>query len=257
MLVANMDRLRIEASNASKGPEYSCPECMGKLTLKKGKIKIHHFAHKPPTSCAWAKGETQAHLKAKTLFKETFSRRELRAEVEFEVKVLNGDRRADVMVWSPSGRQFAIELQHSSISLDEIERRTWSYRKSGIPVIWVPFFRGNILSDTIEADSSGRNFVISRYSAKTWEKWIHGDNLGEIWFYDPKGEVIWKGKFEKCYIDVGYSSWYNEYGEEQSAGGFSKTSERWKKLLIEGPFSLDDVKIKPSSPGGVTAKFVL
>ena len=50
------------ANDASRGNGYFCPACEQKLTLKRGKIKMPHFAHKPESNCS---GETIKHQVAK------------------------------------------------------------------------------------------------------------------------------------------------------------------------------------------------
>lgn len=112
MLVANLGGMRIDSASAKRGPEYRCPKCSGIVILKQGRKVIEHFAHKPPTDCSWATGETRAHLEAKALVQAALTGRGLKAEVEFVVNTLPGDRRADVMAWSPKGLQIAFELQH-------------------------------------------------------------------------------------------------------------------------------------------------
>ena len=112
MLVANLGGMRIDSASAKRGPEYRCPKCRGIVILKHGRKVIEHFAHKPPTDCSWATGETRAHLEAKALVQAALTGRGLKAEVEFVVNTLPGDRRADVMAWSPKGLQIAFELQH-------------------------------------------------------------------------------------------------------------------------------------------------
>jgi Competence protein CoiA-like family len=97
------------------------------VILKQGRKVIWHFAHKPPTDCTWARGETLAHLGAKKLVRDALVARGLRAELEYTVAALPGDRRADVMVWSPAGEMVAVELQHTSIALSEIDARAFCY----------------------------------------------------------------------------------------------------------------------------------
>ncbi len=126
MLVASLHGVRIEAEAATRGEDYRCPNCNGELILKQGRKVIHHFAHKPPTDCTWASGETRAHRDAKKLVAEGLRRRGLTAEIEHVVATLTGDRHADVMAWSETGQSLAFELQHTSISLDEIEQRASS-----------------------------------------------------------------------------------------------------------------------------------
>lgn len=77
MLVAALNDNRIEAEFAERGREYTCPKCKRPVILKRGRIKIAHFAHKPPTNCTWAKGETLAHLEAKKNFRDSYVSRGL------------------------------------------------------------------------------------------------------------------------------------------------------------------------------------
>jgi competence protein CoiA len=63
MLTAMCDGARVEAAEALRGLNYCCPGCSKTVILKKGRIKIAHFAHKPPADCLLAAGETLAHLR--------------------------------------------------------------------------------------------------------------------------------------------------------------------------------------------------
>ncbi len=87
MLVAEHQDARVEAALAQRGPSYTCPECKGIVILKQGRKVIWHFAHKPPTDCRWATGETLAHLQAKKLVRDALVARGLRAEVEYTVSI--------------------------------------------------------------------------------------------------------------------------------------------------------------------------
>lgn len=269
MLIASLNDERVEAESAERGLAFVCPSCKRPVILKRGRIVIAHFAHKPPTDCSWAKGETKAHLEAKKLFRDTLAGRGLRAEVEFVVPALPNDRRADVMVWSPKGAQLAIELQHTSLNLEAIERRAFSYAGADMAQIWIPFLRSAIWKDA-ERRSGGAdgNYVIERYPARPFERWIHGLQKGGAWFYDPTRKALWRGRFTGSEIYVEESSWYEEGGEERYAGGFYRFSKRWRKLTLWGPYELGQVKIKIDRrnawskahyrwPGGRVGKFVV
>lgn len=67
LLIAEHNSNRVSANVASKGPEYLCPKCKKIVILKRGRIVVAHFSHKPPTNCSWARGETKAHLEAKQI----------------------------------------------------------------------------------------------------------------------------------------------------------------------------------------------
>jgi len=179
MLVALNNDQRFEADAAEKGLDYYCPNCRGEVILKKGRIVIHHFAHKAETVCLFAKPESPGHVKAKGLFQNLYKERGHKADIEFIVHTLPNDRRADVMVHPPKGRPVAIELQDSTIDLDEIEKRTQGYCNAGIPVLWLPFARKKYWDEKIPSDDAGWNFLISKYAARPFERWIHGYNFKE------------------------------------------------------------------------------
>jgi hypothetical protein len=245
VLVALCEGLRIEAEHAERGRRFICPQCARAVILKRGRKVVAHFAHKPPVNCIWAKGETRAHLEAKRLIKDTLIARGLRAEVEYIVPALPNDRRADVMTWRPrdDGR-VAIELQHTTISLDNIEERAFAYAREGIAQAWIPFFRQE-LWDEAEPLIGGPDgdFFIERYPARPFERWIHGFNMGEIWFYDSNDKVLWCGVFDGHEIYVEPSSWYEAGGEEAHAGGYYRWSRRWRELTLRGPVTPDRIRI--------------
>lgn len=234
MLVAMTEERRVEAFDVEKGPEFRCPNCEQVVVLKKGRIKIAHFAHKPPTACTWASGETQAHMAAKRFLREGFSTRGLTAQLEVPVLSSGGDRRADVLVTASDGvRRVAIEVQHQPIDYDKIYRRTAAYIAAGVPVIWVAILNDTVWSD---AEQSGRDWIISRFAPRPWQKWVHAYGLGELWFIDVSSGKLWKGKFSASIIHVEHTSWYDSYGNEESAGGYDRYSKRWKTLTLSGPY---------------------
>ena len=60
------DRAKVNAllSERTEAP-FVCPKCQCELILHKGRIKIHHFSHKPHSDCTRGEGETLEHLAAK------------------------------------------------------------------------------------------------------------------------------------------------------------------------------------------------
>lgn len=269
MLIAILDQAAIEAPVAQKGPIYTCQNCQNIVILKKGRIKVHHFAHKPPVNCSWGKGETTAHMEAKLLFRDEFVSRGLKAELEHSVPSLPTDRRADVVVWTPKGDRCAIELQHTGIGYDQIEQRTKSYAKAGVPVIWVPFFNPKNWANAEKLNPvEDGEYRITRFSARPLERWVHGFYFGKPWLYDPETKTLWKYKLDKHDIYKEETSWFDSDANEYSAGGYWKTSKRWKELTLWGPYSLNQVRVKITEriatsmgnhnyPGGKTANFIV
>lgn len=241
MLVALLADVRIDAAVAQRGPVYLCPKCRSLLILKKGRKVVHHFAHKPPSNCAWAKGETRAHLEAKLIVASALTERGLKAEVEFVVNTLPGDRRADVMAWSPKGQQIAFELQHTAIDLSEIERRALSYASAGIAQIWIPFLRESVWR---EGGPRAGGWFVERYAPRPFERWVHGFNEKRgMWMYDPVAKVFWRGSLASHQIYTEVTTWYSEGGEENSAGGFYRWSRRYKELTLNGPYKAETLLI--------------
>ncbi|HHW57746.1 MAG TPA: hypothetical protein GXX15_08805 [Clostridia bacterium] len=56
------------AKNAEKGKQYYCPSCGEEVILRKGEIRIAHFAHKSNANCS---EETVIHKTAKLLIQQT------------------------------------------------------------------------------------------------------------------------------------------------------------------------------------------
>jgi competence CoiA-like predicted nuclease len=243
MLVADLQGNRVEATGAKRDPRYVCPKCKGIVILKLGRKVISHFAHKPPTDCTWVRGETRAHLEAKSLVRNALIARGLRAEVEYIVTALPGDRRADVMAWSPGGERVAFELQHTSLGLDEIEKRAFSYAREGIAQTWMPFLSAATLNAGEQHKAS--QLLVERYSPRPLEKWVHGLYGGDgMWMYAPRGKTFWHAKLTGHQIYVEEASWFEAGGEEKSAGGFYRWSKRYRDLSLSGPYAIDGLRIK-------------
>ncbi len=224
---------------APKGPEYVCPSCHAAIVLRKGAIRVPHFAHKPPTDCSWAAGETAEHREAKIAVRNAFRLRGFLAEFEVEVLSIAGDRRADVLVTSPDGLAcWGIEIQHSPLLYPAIEARTRGYMAAQIPVLWM-----GILSEKMRAaaEPAAGGLKIDRYSIRPWEKWASALNFGELWYVDASTGSLWQGTFGDYLIHREATSWYETGGVEQSTSGYSRRSKRWRTLLLKGPFSISQL----------------
>jgi hypothetical protein len=218
MLVAKrvLDNAEVVATEVDRGPEYRCPgpACNQLVTIKKGSKLIHHFAHQPDASCAYGRGETLAHLQAKLMLRDNFRRRGLQADVERVVLSSESDRRADGLVSKPNtDRRMAIEVQHSYLSVADIERRTKAYMAAGVPVIWIGLMNWGRLGG---GDQSLNGYYVMDYRLCDWEKWAHDYNAGNVWLLDVNlsGGRMWR-------------AWWS--------GG---------STILEGPFKIQSLHIK-------------
>ncbi len=127
--------------------------CNDEVVLKKGSVRIHYFAHKPPLACAYGKGESDEHLKCKLEIYENLIKQPNVTKCEIERNLQSV--RPDISCYI--GKiPVAIEVQISALGLDEIIYRTIEYRQKGIFVLWLLLF-----SDKLRGE---------RYAPRIWEK---------------------------------------------------------------------------------------
>ena len=197
MLAALFEGHRIYAAAAEKGPDYRCPACAAALILKKGEIKIHHFAHRPPVDCALGHGETLAHLEAKLALHAAFAPRAHRAEMEWPLESLSGDRRADLFIWDMRGARIAFELQHTAIGAGEIAARSAAYMAAGIAVMWLPFLRARYRGAAERAAPGEEgDWVIRHYRPLPFERWLALFQARELWYWAPRSKAVMRGRLE-------------------------------------------------------------
>lgn len=205
---------------------FQCPGCRREVTLRKGNIKTHHFAHKPPVTCARGQGESEQHLRAKLAIYEGLSREEHVTELEVEKDL--GRSVADVYA-RIAGVPVAIEIQRSNLSVSDINTRTMNYYSKGIAVLWVALPTPELATD--------------KYSPNAWEKWCHAAYRGRVYFWE-QSQVLVPVHFDPYMIEVPYSFWH-ESGEARSAGGYDRYSKRWRTprrgmpMLISHCFQLE------------------
>jgi competence protein CoiA len=259
MLVAvrKSDGTRIEGSVAERGIEYICPEfsCGHKVILKKPLLKIDHFAHEPGAACRLSSRETPEHLRAKDFLLKAFRSRGLRAEAEVPFEILSGedDRRADVVVWHPNKqKQIAFEVQHTTLGLKDIMRRTESYAAASVPVVWINLLKPKRVENAFRVQGRNINYV-HKYWTHAWERWAHDFSnesgvkeikRGHLWFLDPSTRFMWRGWFLTHFLYKEGGDFYGASGEIQSYSGGWYVSERFQTLILEGPFSPSELRIK-------------
>jgi competence protein CoiA len=148
----------------SAGP-FSCPECGAEVIIKKGKVRIHHFAHRTKSQCAHGDGETDTHRRAKEAIFRMLTRSSGVEDCRIEERC--GPNRADVL-FLIRGQWVAVEVQRSSLAPADLKARTENYTRLGVAVIWV-------LTDKFE----GR-----RCRPNHWQKWLHALAFGSVFAWD-------------------------------------------------------------------------
>jgi competence protein CoiA len=205
------DNYKVLARDSEKvdGP-FCCPKCGCETILRKGRVKIHHFAHKPPVFCEYGKGESDIHRKCKETIFDSLRQNQPIHDCELEKDF--GKVVPDVF-FLVGNTKVAIEVQISNLTMAHIIERTKEYNKLGIYVLWLPIF-----NDALNAKN---------YSPKQWEKWLHATYFGRVYYW-IEGLSIAAIHFDEYQLYVEESSWYTEYGEEQFAGGYYRRSKRYR-----------------------------
>lgn len=198
-------KVRARLSQKPEGP-FSCPKCGRETILRKGKIRVHHFAHKPPITCEHGKGESEKHRKAKETIFEALSNDDRIIHCELEKDL--GNVVPDIYI-SSDNKEIAIEVQISNLTMNEIIRRTENYNELGIYVLWLPLYHKSLNEE--------------RYSPKSWEKWLHATHYGRVYYWLSDIEVI-PIHFDSYMLSVeGGYDYHGEYHE-----GYYKRSKRYR-----------------------------
>lgn len=125
----------IIASEAKAVNKFRCPVCHEKVYLKKGKLKIAHFAHQKNSDCSsYSEGESIEHLQGKLDLYEWI--KNTGVQVELEVFLSEIKQRADIL-FVHNKDLIAVEFQCSPLSIEEVCKRTRGYHSIGIKVIWI------------------------------------------------------------------------------------------------------------------------
>lgn len=209
--IRRSDSIKVLARYSSKaeGPFY-CPYCFGELNIRKGRIKVHHFAHKPPVNCTHGEGETEAHRKCKETIFNCLSKRSNVTELEIEKNL--GTVIPDIYA-KINNIPVAIEVQRSNLSVNTITEKTQRYYELGIHVLWIAIFHEKLNNE--------------RYSPKAWEKWCHAAYFGRVYYW-VTGLTILPVHFAEYQLYVEPSSWYESGGYERSGGDYYRSSKRYR-----------------------------
>lgn len=194
----------------SEGP-FTCPKCMAEVVLHKGNIKAHHFQHMPPVYCNRGEGESEQHRVAKLAIYDALLTEPNVTGLELEKDF--GTSVADVFA-RISNVPVALEIQRSTLSVNEISQRTANYHRLGIAVLWIALHKPELET--------------AKYSPNAWEKWCHAAYFGRVYYW-VGGQCLRPTHFDTFTLHVPSSEWYESGGEHRSAGGFDKRSKRYRK----------------------------
>nr|WP_204335707.1 competence protein CoiA family protein [Bacillus mobilis] len=114
---------------------FFCIACGKEVQMKLGKQKSWHFAHKKMDAClAFYEAESMYHMHGKELLYRWFKRQNFPVYIEHYLPEIQ--QRPDIFI-ERAGRTIAIEYQCANLSIEQLYKRTYSYWRVGIQVIWI------------------------------------------------------------------------------------------------------------------------
>jgi competence protein CoiA len=172
--IRESDGQKVGAWEASKGERpFVCFCCQRVVTLRQGSVLAPHFAHRPPVTCEYGAGESEAHRRCKIAIYETLSADPRVTKCELERNL--GTVRPDVSAYI-DGVPVAIEVQLSTLPLARIAYRTTEYRRRGIHVLWLPLHQ--------------RALDAELYAPHPWESWLHALYAGRVYYWLEGATVL-------------------------------------------------------------------
>ena len=205
----------------SDGP-FICKKCRNEVILKKGKIRQHHFSHKVVSDCSFGRGESDIHYSTKRSIFEGLLREPLCSECELEKRV--GDTIPDIFAVINKCK-IAIEIQKSTLSLDDIIKRTQEHYKNHMNSLWIiPNIETiNILDDPMNG----------KYCAvKQWQNFIYMLYFNNLFIWSGDGCHVQIVKFSQFTRYVHQSEYYDEYGSFCIGGGYNKRVKTKRSVTI-------------------------
>ncbi len=118
-----------------KQEDFFCPICKQPVQLKLGEKKRYHFAHYRRDECLEdLENESAYHMDGKIKLYKWLQRQGI--SVQLEAYLPNIKQRPDLL-FTYKEKSIAIEYQCSTISSSLFQKRTESYQKANVHVIWI------------------------------------------------------------------------------------------------------------------------
>lgn len=125
-----------------KSGDCVCQLCGEPLIVRCGLIRQAHFAHYSACVSEYKfHPESPEHMAGKEFVADLITQMLINMgienpKVDYEVRIPEANRVADILVTFPMGWRIACEVQLASITIAELQERTNDYARSGIDTFW-------------------------------------------------------------------------------------------------------------------------
>ncbi len=170
---------RVTAEEATKDTAYHCPVCGEPFELRKGNIRMHHFAHWKNHTCTdtWSSDMSDWHLGWQARFPKEC--------LEVVVEKDGIKHRADVLI---EEQKLVIEFQHSNLTPEEFKERNDFYTECGYHVVWLFDMSEDFKNNHFILESEGRYYTW-KYPWGTFRKAEYPCvNYSSEYFFSPPSD---------------------------------------------------------------------
>lgn len=228
MALKNGNLISINEVKSGLKCDCFCPVCNSQLVARKGKIKVHHFAHYNSNECE-SYGESMLHLLAKKIIEEnkyimvpSFSVKtgdySEKKKIKFEKVSVERDFkdiRPDIIAWKDSSSFCFIEITVTHGIEEDKLLKIKNYNISTLEINLSDYYNSNRLFDYLEF----QNLILNNLSY--YKRWIYdkneNKNLKKHLDYLEKCRVEYENKqerkreyfFKNNIIGI---LWENDYG---------------------------------------------
>lgn len=190
---------------------YFCRNCNSEMRLRIPKNKVTHFAHMPNNGCGLS-GESMVHMEAKKYFFDMYKNDGKYRSVEMERRLWNDERIGDVVLYPKNVevQPTVIEIQNSSISIDEIHQRFDDWNGEDHAMLWI------VTANVIDP------FAEDEIRVPAWVKLLHRVYMGRVYVYHDSN--IYAVHFESV----------DRYNEWTGSEYYLKNTKTIMSKIIEG-----------------------
>ena len=190
---------------ANRDDTYTCPLCVDTVVLKRGRVKVAHFAHKANTTCPGS-NESPRHMLLKQLLYDFFC--DMPGVARVEIEKIVGSRIADILLTGQRGGSIAVEVQLSNVGLDDLGWKLDDYNRRGIAPLY------------IVSHKSVENVCCVR-AIPAWIRALHALYMGRVYTFD--GPIMGEWGILPVHLNSIYAhrdDYFNQDGELCDGGTY-------------------------------------